>query len=70
MANLIDPALIVMSGSVVKAGKIWWESLNEGFLSGAIGAAKTTQIVLGKLGDDAPLIGAACAVHKHINDMR
>ncbi|MFD0704505.1 ROK family protein [Alloscardovia venturai] len=67
MANLIDPSIIVMSGSVVKAGQVWWDALREGFFSSALGPIQETKLVSGELGDDAPLIGAAYAVHAYIS---
>ena len=61
MANLIDPDVIVLSGSVVEAGNIWWDSMRAGFEDSALDLVKSTPIFKGKLGSTAPLIGAAFA---------
>ena len=65
MANLIDPDVIVLSGSVVEAGDIWWNAMRSGFEDSALTLIKSTPIVKGKLGGAAPLIGAAFAVHSN-----
>ena len=65
MANLIDPDVIVLSGSVVEAGDIWWNAMRSGFEDSALTLIKSTPIVKGKLGGAAPLIGAAWAVHSN-----
>lgn len=66
MGNLIDPDVIVISGSVVKAGPIWWNALKDGFADSALPLVRPVPLVQGELGGDAPLIGAAVAVHRHI----
>lgn len=64
VANMIDPAVIVLSGSMTRSGKGWWDALAEGFASSAMELAKDTPILLGTLGDDAPLLGAAFQFRK------
>ncbi|WP_241227282.1 ROK family protein [Bifidobacterium callimiconis] len=59
MGSLIDPAVIVLSGSVVNAGEVWWKALREGFADGALPRVRTTPLLRGQLGGNAPLIGAA-----------
>ena len=63
-ANLIDPGVIVLSGSMTRSGQRWWESLKDGFASSTMTLARETPIVLGTLGDNAPLLGAACQYRK------
>ncbi|KFI47966.1 ROK family protein [Bifidobacterium biavatii] len=65
MGNLVDPDVIVVSGSVVKAGPIWWDALRAGFAESALALVKSTPLVEGELGGDAPLIGAAVAAQHH-----
>ncbi|EPI53889.1 ROK family protein [Gardnerella vaginalis JCP7672] len=67
MANLIDPDVIVLSGSVVEAGDIWWNAMRSGFEDSALTLIKNTPILKGQLGGSAPLIGAAWAVHLSLN---
>lgn len=59
MCNMLDPAAIILSGSVAKCGPAWSEALAEGFLGQAMPPVRDTPLVEGQLGDDAPLIGAA-----------
>ncbi|MBW3089940.1 ROK family protein [Bifidobacterium miconisargentati] len=66
MGNLVDPDVIVVSGSVVKAGPIWWDALRAGFEESALALVKPTPLVEGELGGDAPLIGAAAAVDRYV----
>lgn len=65
MANLVDPHIVVISGSVVQAGEIWWNALREGFNDSALELVKQTPMVEGNLGGAAPLIGAAYAAHSY-----
>lgn len=60
-ANLIDPDIIVISGSVTKAGPLWWTALRAGFNDSAMGLTRTIPLAEGMLGGNAPLIGAAVA---------
>ncbi|OZG64723.1 ROK family protein [Bifidobacterium eulemuris] len=62
MANLLDPHAIVLSGSVVQAGPVWWRALRDGFMDGALELVRQTPLIEGELGGAAPLIGAAHAV--------
>ncbi len=66
MANLIDPDVIVLSGSVVEAGNIWWDAMRAGFEDSALALVKNTPILKGKLGGTAPLIGAAFAAYSSL----
>lgn len=61
MANLLDPHVIVLSGSVVQAGAVWWDALRAGFMDAALELVRATPLVEGELGGAAPLIGAAHA---------
>ncbi|MDO4502115.1 MAG: ROK family protein [Coriobacteriia bacterium] len=58
-ANILDPAAIVLTGTVVNAGPLWRQALNEGYASQAMPPMRETPIVAATLGGDAPLIGAA-----------
>lgn len=57
--NMLDPEMIIMSGSVCKAGPLWFDKLKEGFLSQAPSVDSVIPIVEATLGGDAPLFGAA-----------
>lgn len=64
VANMIDPGVIVLSGSMTRSGDAWWEALREGYAASAMSLAQNTPVLLGTLGDDAPLIGAAVQFRK------
>lgn len=57
--NMLDPEMIIISGSVVKAGSLWFDKLKEGFATQAPSTDTKIPIVEGILGNDAPLYGAA-----------
>lgn len=64
LANILDPAIIVLSGGVIHEGtgwrsETWRESVAEGYASQALDPLQGTPIVIGRLEGDAPLIGAA-----------
>ncbi|MBP3893080.1 MAG: ROK family protein [Atopobiaceae bacterium] len=58
MCNMLDPAAVILSGSVVQCGPAWSDALREGFDGQAMPPVRTTPMVSGQLGDNAPLIGA------------
>lgn len=59
LANILDPAIIVVSGSMTRSGATWWENVHIGYLEHAMGGLADVPIVPAQRGDDAPLIGAA-----------
>ena len=64
MGNLLDPSIIICSGSVANAGDLWWQPLEQGFREAALPLVEATPLVKGTLGDNAPLIGAASAARQ------
>ena len=59
MCNMLDPACVILSGSVAQCGPDWSGAMAEGFKSQAMPPVAATPIIDGELGGDAPLIGAA-----------
>ena len=57
--NILDPELVVLSGSVTKAGPPWRRALDEGFKSQVLAPLVDTPILYAALGGDSPLVGAA-----------
>lgn len=57
-ANMLNPAVMVLSGSMTRSGPGWWAALRAGFTESAMDIVASTPIVAGTLGDYAPLIGA------------
>lgn len=60
-ANILDPAVIIASGSMTRSGQGWWDALRAGYDANAMDLARKVRIIPGELGDHAPLIGAAVA---------
>src|SRR5699024_11143796 len=60
-ANLLDPDVVLLSGSVAQAPEPWWSSMKFGFDSTAMDLARAIDLRLAALGDNAPLIGAGYA---------
>lgn len=58
-ANILDPAAIVLTGTVVNAGPLWREALEAGYASQAMPPMQSTPLLPALLEGDAPLIGAA-----------
>lgn len=58
-ADLIDPEVVVLAGSVCKAGSIWYDALRSGFEGFVLPEMADLRFADAVLGDDAPLIGAA-----------
>ena len=58
-ANIFDPDLVVLSGSVCSSGELWHAALRAGMESQMTGAVSGLKVVHAKLGNDAPLLGAA-----------
>lgn len=59
MCNMLDPDVVILSGSVAQCGPAWSDALAEAFRGQAMPPVATTPIVGGELGGDAPLVGAA-----------
>jgi glucokinase len=57
IANLINPQLFILGGSVTKAGETWWNVVQKMAKDTALPEV-TFEIVPAALGDDAPLWGA------------
>ena len=58
MCNMLDPACVILSGSVAQCGPAWADAVAESFAGQAMPPVRTTPVVDGELGGDAPLIGA------------
>lgn len=59
LANVLDPAKIIIAGGMAGAGEIWWEALREGYAASAIDPVQDTDLLPATLGTDAALCGAA-----------
>lgn len=61
--NMLDPELVILSGSVTKAGTLWRDEVNRGFSERISPVQAQLPIVDAQLGNDAPLVGAAEFLH-------
>jgi glucokinase len=59
VVNLIDPGIVIISGGMVNAGALWWESLDQGIRETVVPILDNVAVVQAKLGDNSALIGAA-----------
>lgn len=59
LANSFDPERIIVSGAMAENGRIWWQSLREGYSFSALPILGQTPILKGSLGTSAALLGAA-----------
>ncbi|WP_022868507.1 ROK family protein [Schaalia vaccimaxillae] len=67
LANCIDPSMIILSGSMTRSGQMWWDGVRQGYAASAMTPVADTPIVVGELGDDAPLIGATLNLMNTMN---
>ena len=58
-ANMLDPELVVLSGSVCKAGSVWWDALREGVDAQLPEQMRELPIIMAMLDMNAPVVGAA-----------
>ena len=56
--SMLDPELVILSGSVAKAGALWRDAVDEGFTNRISPVQADLPIVDAQLGGDAPLVGA------------
>ena len=59
LTNVLDPDMVIIAGSVPKAGPLWRAALHEGFEGQIPAAQRDLPFVDAALADDAPLVGAA-----------
>lgn len=59
LTSVLDPEMVVLSGSVTKAGSLWRAAVQQGFERQIPDAQKDLPITYALLGSNAPLIGAA-----------
>lgn len=59
LANVLDPEVIIVSGGMAGAGKLWWNALHEGFNASVITPLADLGLRPAQLGNDAAFYGAA-----------
>lgn len=68
LTNAFDPEAVLVSGSVAKAGPVWWDGVRSGFARELMDPARETPLLTAALGDDAPLLGAAVGLSSYLNE--
>ena len=69
ITNLLDPDMVVIGGSVPKAGTKWRAAVQEGFERQIPLAQRSLPILAAELGGHAPLIGAAEDLLDYLEDL-
>lgn len=67
MLNVVNPELVILTGSVTRAGRVLGESVQEGLKASAIDLVAETPVVLGEL-ENAALVGAAAWARRETNE--
>ncbi len=59
LVNLVDPDLVLVTGGVANCGPVWWRALRQSFAGDVLPPMRGVSIEPGRLGSQAPLLGAA-----------
>lgn len=59
LLNVMDPDIVVLTGSVASAGELWWEAVRAGIAEQAMDLVRSTPFVAATAGPEAALLGAA-----------
>lgn len=61
LLNVLDPAVVAVTGGVAASGPIWWAALRDGVAHDAMDATAATPVLEAAAGEHAALLGAAHA---------
>lgn len=67
ICHVVDPDIVVISGSVTHAGEPWWQAVQQGFASSSMPSISATRVVPGSLDSTAPLLGAAYVIESYLH---
>jgi glucokinase len=59
LANILDPAVVVVSGGLADAGAPWWEPMERALRAELLPALSSLPVLPAKLGNAAALVGAS-----------
>ena len=59
LMNVLDPAVVAVTGGVSSTGPVWWQALHDGVAHDAMDALARTPVVEAAAGNHAALLGAA-----------
>ncbi len=62
LINILDPAVVVVSGGLADAGELWWDAMEAAARAELLAPLASVRIVKATLGNTAAIVGAASLV--------
>lgn len=62
LINILDPAVVVISGGLADAGDLWWSGMEASLRAELLAPLASVQVVRASLGNTAAIVGAASLV--------
>lgn len=62
LINILDPAIIVVSGGLADAGDLWWSAMDRALRAELLAPLADVRVVRASLGNTAAIVGAASLV--------
>lgn len=62
LINILDPAVVVVSGGLADAGELWWAGMETALRAELLAPLATVPVVRASLGNTAAIVGAASLV--------
>lgn len=62
LINILDPAIVVVSGGLADAGELWWSGMETAMRAELLAPLAAVQVVRATLGSTAAIVGAASLV--------
>lgn len=65
LINILDPAVVVVSGGLADAGELWWDGMEAALRAELLAPLASVPVVRATLGNTAAILGAASLVRTH-----
>ena len=65
LINILDPAVVVVSGGLADAGDLWWDAMEAALRAELLAPLAAVPVVRASLGNTAAIVGAASLVLDH-----
>ncbi|MEV8181801.1 ROK family protein [Specibacter sp. NPDC078692] len=65
LINILDPAVVVVSGGLADAGELWWDAMEAALRAELLAPLAAVPVVRASLGNTAAIVGAASLVLDH-----
>ncbi|WP_218712573.1 ROK family protein [Arthrobacter sp. BF1] len=62
LINILDPAVVVVSGGLADAGELWWDAMEKALRTELLAPLASVAVVRASLGNTAAIVGAASLV--------